>query len=66
MGAGAKTRLESRMKKFTPHCICRRIPVYEEEVPLAQASPFAEGTCTVYALGPMRSVCVRAHALYMR
>ena len=22
-GAGAKTRLESRIKKFTPHCICR-------------------------------------------
>ena len=23
LGAGAKTRLESRIKKFTPHCICR-------------------------------------------
>ena len=23
LGAGAKTRLESRMKKFTPHCVCR-------------------------------------------
>ena len=23
MGAGAKTRLESRIKKFTPHCVCR-------------------------------------------
>ena len=22
-GAGAKTRLESRIKKFTPHCVCR-------------------------------------------
>ena len=22
LGAGAKTRLESRMKEFTPHCIC--------------------------------------------
>ena len=22
LGAGAKTRLESRIKKFTPHCIC--------------------------------------------
>ena len=26
-GAGAKTRLESRIKKFTPHCVCRpRLP----------------------------------------
>ena len=24
LGAGAKTRLESRIKKFTPHCVCRR------------------------------------------
>ena len=23
LGAGAKTRLESRIKKFTPHCVCR-------------------------------------------
>ena len=23
LGAGAKTRLESRIKKFTPHCIYR-------------------------------------------
>ena len=23
LGAGAKTRLESRIKKCTPHCICR-------------------------------------------
>ena len=23
LGAGAKTRLEPRMKKFTPHCVCR-------------------------------------------
>ena len=23
LGAGAKTRLESRTKKFTPHCVCR-------------------------------------------
>ena len=23
LGAGAKTRLESRLKKCTPHCICR-------------------------------------------
>ena len=23
LGAGAKTRLESRIKKFTPHCGCR-------------------------------------------
>ena len=22
LGAGAKTRLESRIKKFTPHCVC--------------------------------------------
>ena len=22
LGAGAKTRLESRLKKFTPHCVC--------------------------------------------
>ena len=22
LGAGAKTRLESRIKEFTPHCIC--------------------------------------------
>ena len=26
MGAGAKTRLESRIKKFTPHCIYRYLP----------------------------------------
>ena len=25
VGAGAKTRLESRIKKFTPHCVCRYI-----------------------------------------
>ena len=25
LGAGAKTRLESRIKKFTPHCICRQV-----------------------------------------
>ena len=25
LGAGAKTRLESRIKKFTPHCVCRRL-----------------------------------------
>ena len=24
LGAGAKTCLESRIKKFTPHCVCRR------------------------------------------
>ena len=23
LGAGAKTRLESRIKTFTPHCVCR-------------------------------------------
>ena len=23
LGAGAKTRLESRIKRFTPHCVCR-------------------------------------------
>ena len=23
LGAGAKTRLESRIKEFTPHCVCR-------------------------------------------
>ena len=23
LGAGAKTRLESRIKNFTPHCVCR-------------------------------------------
>ena len=23
LGAGAKTRLESRLKEFTPHCVCR-------------------------------------------
>ena len=22
LGAGAKTRLESRIKEFTPHCVC--------------------------------------------
>ena len=29
LDAGAKTRLESRIKKFTPHCVCRpcRAPV---------------------------------------
>ena len=26
LGAGAKTRLESRIKKFTPHCVCRLTP----------------------------------------
>ena len=26
LGAGAKTRLESRIKKFTPHCVCRPRP----------------------------------------
>ena len=25
LGAGAKTRLESSITKFTPHCICRRV-----------------------------------------
>ena len=25
LGAGAKTRLESRIKKFMPHCICRHV-----------------------------------------
>ena len=25
LGAGAKTRLESRIKKFTPHCVCRPV-----------------------------------------
>ena len=25
LGAGAKTRLESRIKKSTPHCVCRPI-----------------------------------------
>ena len=29
LGAGAKTRLESRIKKFTPHCVCR--PCNESE-----------------------------------
>ena len=24
LGAGAKTRLESRIKEFTPHCVCRQ------------------------------------------
>ena len=24
LGAGAKTRLESRIKKYKPHCVCRR------------------------------------------
>ena len=24
-GAGAKTRLESRIKNFTPHCVCRPV-----------------------------------------
>ena len=28
LGAGAKARLESRIKKFTPHCVCR--PLYVE------------------------------------
>ena len=23
LGAGVKPRLESRIKKFTPHCVCR-------------------------------------------
>ena len=25
LGAGAKARLESRIKKFTPHCVCRPV-----------------------------------------
>ena len=38
LGAGAKTRLESRMKKFTPHCVCRYDTVKMELVELASQS----------------------------
>ena len=42
LGAGAKTRLESKMKKFTPHCICRpfKLP------PLSAA--FSESTTNAF------------------
>ena len=28
VGALAKTRLESRIDKFTPHCVCRPLPTF--------------------------------------
>ena len=30
-GAGAKTRLKSRIKKFTPHCVCRSLNPHTDE-----------------------------------
>ena len=36
LGAGAKTRLESRIKEFTPHCVCRPITL---DNPLINPNP---------------------------
>ena len=36
LGAGAKTRLESRIKKFTPHCVCRYMKDRTAQVQTAQ------------------------------
>ena len=58
LGAGAKTRLESRIKKFTPHCVCR---------PAGVRGPESEG-CVYFTLlhvwppkgwmGAFQAVCV--------
>ena len=32
LGAEAKTRLESRIKEFTPHCVCRRLRARERDM----------------------------------
>ena len=39
LGAGAKTRLESKIKKLTPHCICRPWPgvLADDHLPLFRA-----------------------------
>ena len=50
LGAGAKTRLESRIKKFTPHCVCRYALVLilirylqtANKVPNLQSKPASE------------------------
>ena len=40
LGAGAKTRLESRIKKFMPHCICRHaLPRFANMLGLAGQHP---------------------------
>ena len=40
-GAGANTRLESRIKKFTPHCACRYFHT-QMDTPLPHAGGYGE------------------------
>ena len=47
LGAGAKTRLESRIKKFTPHCVCRwakHAPMDDEEMLFKQVQMTTNAT----------------------
>ena len=67
LGAGAKTRLESRIKKFTPHCVCRQVPAHPPPRPVVDTlyhrSPFSKhdnldlGWC--FAIGPQHRQVLR-------
>ena len=41
LGAGAKTRLESRIKEFTPHCVCSSTPTSRTPQKQIDSKPFA-------------------------
>ena len=53
LGAGAKTRLESRIKKFTPHCVCRTVHLKSNCPPLLLFQNGIKSDFAVYfAIGP--------------
>ena len=48
LGAGAKTRLESRIKEFTPHCVCRNVSP-------STGTYLITSACTCVAFHPLRT-----------
>ena len=63
-GAGAKTRLKSRIKKFTPHCVCRYYRSVNGIFPAKWTAPEAMGSSRYSEASDVWSLAVTAVEIF--